>query len=105
MATIMFVLIVLVNSYSAITGLICLFCLIFLFFESVFGICLGCLFYGWYYGKKAQYCPGEICDVKQKQDIQKTSGIQLLIVLGFIAFIVLYVFLFNDSFSEKPHDL
>lgn len=105
MATIMFLLIVLVNSYSVITGLICLFCLIFLFFESVFGICLGCLFYGWYYGKKAQYCPGEICDVKQKQDIQKTSGIQLLIVLGFIAFIVLSVFLFNDSFSEKPHDL
>jgi len=100
-----YILIVLVNSYSAITGLICLTCLIFLFFESTFGICLGCIFYGWYYGKKAQYCPGEICDVKQKQDIQKTSAIQLLIVLGFIAFIILAVFSFNDSFSEKPSDL
>lgn len=105
LVSIMFILIVLVNSYSAITGLICLTCLIFLFFESTFGICLGCLFYGWYYGKKAQYCPGEICDVKQKQDIQKTSGLQLLIVLVFIAFIVLAVFSFNDSFSEKPDDL
>jgi len=105
LASIMFILIVLVNSYSAITGLICLTCLIFLFFESTFGICLGCLFYGWYYGKKAQYCPGEICDVKQKQDIQKTSGMQLLIVLAFIALIVLAVFSFNDSFSEKPNDL
>lgn len=105
LASIMFILIVLVNSYSVITGLICLFCLIFLFFESVFGICLGCLFYGWYYGKKAQYCPGEICDAKQKQDIQKTSAVQLLIVLGFIAFIILAIFSFNDSFSEKPHDL
>jgi len=105
LASIMYILIVLVNSYSAITGLICLTCLIFLFFESTFGICLGCIFYGWYYGKKAQYCPGEICDVKQKQDIQKTSAIQLLIVLGFIAFVVLSVFLFNDSFSEKPHNL
>ena len=105
LSTIMFVLIVLVNSYSVITGLICLACLIFLFFESTFCICLGCLFYGWYYGKKAQYCPGEICDIKQKQDIQKTSGVQLLIVLGFIAVIVLAVFLFNDSFSEKPNDL
>ena len=105
MASVMFLLIVLVNSYSVITGLICLFCLIFLFFESTFGICLGCIFYGWFYGKKAQYCPGEICDVKQKQDIQKTSGVQLFIVLGFIAFIVLAVFLFNDSFSEKPNDL
>lgn len=105
LALIMFVLIVLVNSYSAITGLICLTCLIFLFFESAFGICLGCLFYGWYYGKKAKYCPGEVCDLKHKQDIQKSSGVQLLIVLGFIAFIVLSVFLFNDSFSEKPSDL
>ena len=79
LATIMFLLIVLVNSFSAITGLICLTCLIFLFFESAFGICLGCLFYGWFYGKKAQYCPGEICDLKYKQDIQKTSWIQLVI--------------------------
>ena len=105
LATIMFFLIVLVNSYSAITGLICLICLIFLLFESAFGICLGCIFYRWFYGKKAQYCPGEICDVKRRQAIQKTSGIQLVIVLGFIAFIVLSVFLFNDSFSEKPHNL
>lgn len=105
LATIMFLLIVLVNSYSVITGLICLICLIFLFFESAFGICLGCLFYGWFYGRKAQYCPGEICDIKHKQDIQKTSGAQLLIVLGFIAFIVLAVFSFNDAFSEKPDDL
>ena len=105
LAIIMFVLIVLVNSYSFITGLICLICLIFLFFESAFGICLGCLFYGWIYKEKAQYCPGEICDVKNKQDIQKTSWIQLLIVVGFIAFIVFSVFLFNDTFSEKPSDL
>lgn len=105
LAMVMFVLIVLVNSYSAITGLICLACLIFLFFESAFGICIGCLFYGWYYGRKAQYCPGEICDVKQKHNIQKTSGMQLLMVLGFIAFIVVAVFLFNDSLIEKPQDL
>lgn len=105
MASVMFLLIVLVNSYSVITGLICLICLVFLFFEAAFGICLGCIFYGWFYGKKAQYCPGEICDVKQKQDIQKTSAAQLFIVLGFIAFMVLAVFLFNDSMVEKPDDL
>ena len=105
LAIIMFLLIVIVNSFSVITGLICLICLIFLFFESVFGICLGCLFYGWYYKKKARYCPGEVCDVKQKQDIQKTSIIQLAIVLGFIGFIVVSVLLFNDYFSVKPSDL
>ena len=102
---VMLVLVVIVNSYSAITGLICFICLIFLFFESAFGICLGCLTYGWIYREKAQYCPGEVCDVKDRQDIQKTSGTQLLIVVGFIAFIVASVYLFNDVFSESPSDL
>ncbi|HAF31068.1 MAG TPA: DUF4395 domain-containing protein [Bacteroidales bacterium] len=105
LAIIMLVLIVILNTFSVITGLICFICLIFLFFESAFGICLGCLFYGWYYGKKAQYCPGEVCDVKNKDDIQKTSGIQLLIVLGFIAYIVLAIYLLNDIFSIPARDL
>lgn len=102
---IMLVLVVFVNSYSAITGLICLICLIFLLFESAFGICLGCLFYGWFYGKKAQYCPGEICEIKDRHEIQKTSWTQILIVLGFIAFIAVSVVLFNEAFSVKPQDL
>jgi hypothetical protein len=105
LAMIMLVLQVIVNSYSPITGLICLICLIFLFFESAFGICLGCKFYPLFFKGKVQYCPGEVCDVKSRQDIQKTSRTQLLIVLGFIAWIVAAVFLFNDSFVKKPYDL
>lgn len=102
---IMLVLVVFVNSYSPITGLICLICLIFLLFESAFGICLGCLFYGWFYGKKARYCPGEVCEIKDRHEIQKTSWPQILIVLLFIAFIVLSVYFFNETFSQKPQDL
>jgi len=105
LAMTMFVLIVVVNSYSPITGLICLICLIFLFFETAFGICLGCLFYGWFYKEKAQYCPGEVCDVKSRQDIQKTSKVQLFIVLGFFIYIFATVLLFDDTFKEKPFDL
>jgi len=105
LATTMFILVVLMNSYSAITGIICLICLVFLLFESAFGICLGCKFYSMVYKEKAQYCPGEVCDVKSKQDIQKTSLFQLLIVVGFIVYITLTVFLFNGTFSEKPHNL
>jgi hypothetical protein len=105
LAITMFVLTVVVNSYSPITGLICLICLIFLFFESAFGICLGCKFYTLVYKEKAQYCPGEVCDVKDRQEIQKTSWAQILIVLGFVVYITLTVFIFNDTFSEKPFDL
>ena len=105
LAAIMFILLVLVNAYSPITGIICLICLIFLFFESVFGICLGCKFYSMFYKEKAQYCPGEVCDAKSKQDIQKTSGVQMLIVFGLIAYMFLTAFLFNDTFSKKPYDM
>lgn len=101
----MFVFFNIVNAYSPITGITCLICLIFLFFESAFGICLGCKFYPLFFKDKVQYCPGEVCDVKDRQAIQKTSVSQILIVLAFIAFIFLTVKLLNERFSEKPHAL
>jgi len=105
LATIMFFLMVVVNSYSFITGIICLICLTFLFFESVFGICLGCLFYHWFKKEKMQYCPGEICDLKARQEIQKTSFLQISIVIGFLVYVLATAHLFNDRFSAKPNDL
>lgn len=101
----MFIFMVIINSYSPVTGIVCLVCLLFLFFEAAFGICLGCKFYSLFYKRKAQYCPGEICDAKARQDIQKTSGVQLLIVLAFIVFIFGTAWLFNDQLSKKPYDL
>jgi hypothetical protein len=105
LASLMFFLLVIVNSTSIITGFTCLICLVFLFFESAFGICLGCLFYGFFYKDEAQYCAGEICDVRKKQDIQKTSWVQILIIFGFIVFVVLTILFFNDLFSKKPGNL
>jgi hypothetical protein len=105
LAVVMFVLQVVVNSFSPITGLICLTCLIFLFFESSFGICIGCKVYSLIYKDKAQYCPGEVCDIKERHKIQKISPAQLVIVLGFAAYIVLVAFAFNDNFKQAPFNL
>ena len=105
LAITMFTLVVVVNSYSPITGLICFICLIFLFFESAFGICLGCKFYPLLFKTKVQYCPGEVCDIKSRNDIQKTSYSQMFIVLAFVGLIVLTVILFNDTFIQPPFDL
>ena len=99
----MFIHMVLMNAYSPITGIICLICLIFLFFESAFGICLGCMVYPWIYKEKAQYCPGEVCDVKAKQDIQKTSLVQGLILAGFVVAVVLSTQVLNGEYSKKPN--
>ncbi len=106
LATIIFLLLVVMNSTSSfITGIICQICLIFLFFEAVFGICLGCKFYPLFHKEKTQYCPGEICDVKVKQAIQKTSLLQIGVVIGFFAFAITTAILFNDRFSATPIDL
>ncbi len=105
MSATMFVLMVLMNTYSPITGIICLICLIFLFFESAFGICLGCMVYPWISKEKAQYCPGEVCDVKNKHEIQKTSLVQALVLAGFILYAVGVVHVVNTGFASMPHAL
>ncbi len=104
-ASLMFFLLVIVNSYSILTSLSCLICLVFLFFESAFGICLGCLVYGWFYKDKTRYCTGESCDITEKQPIQKTSVLQIFILLGLLVYIVLTIVFFNDHFNEKPGNL
>lgn len=105
LAITMFVLLVLVNSYSPITGLICFVCLIFLFFETSFGICLGCKFYPLLFKDKVQYCPGEVCEVKDRHEIQKTSWLHLIILMIFIAFVAVLIVFFGEFFSLKPFDL
>lgn len=101
----MIVFMIIVNSFSPITGIVCLLCMIFLFFESAFGICLACKVYAAIYKEKAQYCPGEVCAVKDRQPIQKTSGTQLMIVCLFIGYIFLIAYFFNGNFREKPYDM
>ncbi|NUM69713.1 MAG: DUF4395 domain-containing protein [Ignavibacteriaceae bacterium] len=63
LSLVMLVLIVIMNTFSPVTGLICFACLIFLLFESAFGICIGCKLYPLIYKEKARYCPGEVCDL------------------------------------------
>lgn len=105
LASTMLALQVIVNAYSPITGLICFICLIFLFFETSFGICLGCKFYPLFFKDKVQYCPGEVCDMKTRDDIQKTSWTQVFMVVAFVGIILLVGYIFHDFFSAAPYDL
>ena len=101
----MFFLMVILNSYSIITGVSCFICLVFLFFESAFGICLGCWFYRLFYKNEPLYCAGESCEKPGKQEIQKTSRVQVLIILCFIVYILLAIVFFNDYFHVAPRNL
>ncbi len=67
----MFVFFIIVNAFSPITGIICLICLIFLFFESAFGICLGCAVYKLFNKGKVQYCQGKCVKKTQNKRFKK----------------------------------
>jgi len=105
LATVMFGLTVVANTYGPITGIICLVCLVFLFFETAFGICLGCKVYPLFNKGKVQHCPGEVCTPQERQEIQRVSRGQLLVVLGFAALIVVGVRALGDTYRQPPRPL
>ncbi|SEW32195.1 DUF4395 domain-containing protein [Chitinophaga arvensicola] len=104
LSSVMGYLFLIVNAYSPITGLICLVCLVFLFFEAAFGICLGCLFYPLFFKDKAQLCAGEVCEAPSKQPIQKISRAQIIILVFFISSVFVATRVLREQFSRQPHD-
>jgi len=64
--------------------LTCVICLILLYLESVFGICLGCILYH-KLNIKLENCPGGVCEVEKKYPAQrlKKSMITLLYLILF----------------------
>ncbi len=105
LSTAMFIHIVLLNAYGIITGLSCLICMILMFFELAFGICIGCKIYGIFNKGKVQYCPGEVCEIQDRHEIQKTSYSQWLIVISFGLFIFILAYFLNETFSEPTQEL
>ena len=97
-STTMFFLIGILNLDNLSTTLLCYMCLIFLFFETAFGICIACKIYAKVYKEKAQYCPGEVCEINARQEIQKISRAQKFIVLGFIIYMITIGITFNNYF-------
>ncbi|WXU00240.1 MAG: hypothetical protein Ctma_0951 [Catillopecten margaritatus gill symbiont] len=80
LALIMFYLVVLNDVRGMVNILTCALCLGLLFFESVFGICVGCKVYNAFHKGGAQYCPGESCDLtRSKLPIQKLDAMQKMI--------------------------
>jgi hypothetical protein len=93
------------NTYGPITGIICLVCLVFLFCEAAFGICLGCKVYPLFHRGEVQYCPGEVCTPQQRQDIQRVSRGQLLVLAAFVALVVVAVPLLREPYRRAPSPL
>lgn len=51
------------NQAGPVALLGCVSCILLLFFETSFGICVGCAIYNWIWPGQAQLCPGGVCAV------------------------------------------
>ncbi|MFA5856810.1 MAG: DUF4395 domain-containing protein [Candidatus Pacearchaeota archaeon] len=91
---IMFFLVVVFNITGIFNLLICIMCLFLLFFESAFGICIGCMIYNLFSKNKAKLCPGAACEIRKKEEIQKINKIQIIITTLFILIISLIYYFF-----------
>ncbi len=87
LAATMFYLIVINEIVGPVNLFVCLFCLLLLFFESAFGICIGCKIYEWAFRKTAQYCPGGVCPIELKRARKVGAGETAILVL-FVALVV-----------------
>ncbi len=78
--------------HNALIGLSCMICLVLLYFESVFGICLGCKLYNLFYKEETQYCAGATCQKHEREACQKFSTSQR-VVLGMFFLVVAAIIL------------
>jgi hypothetical protein len=86
LALAMLYLMVLNNVVGPINMMVCSICLLLLFFETAFGICIGCKLYNLFNREKAQRCPGGTCEVPAGNG--STIGLaQIVIVLMFVGMI------------------
>ena len=84
LAVTMLYLVVLNNVIGPVNLIVCSLCLILLFFETAFGICIGCQIYNSLNKEKAQLCPGGVCDIPPDQ-IPRMSLSQAVILMAFVA--------------------
>jgi len=66
----------------------CVACVVMLYFEAAFGICLGCSLYNVFNREKAQLCPGGVCEIKKLEKIQKVNPLQWIVVVAFAGLMV-----------------
>lgn len=60
----------------------CLTCIVLLFFETAFGICVGCKIYNAIWPGQAQLCPGGVCEVHLREPIQRIHWPQVAAVVA-----------------------
>ncbi len=87
LAVTMLWLIVIQNVIGPINMLVCATCLTLMFFESAFGICIGCKIYNALPNRQAQHCAGGACEVFTSHPSQRVGAGGTAIVVLFLALV------------------
>jgi len=97
LSIIMFLIIVVFEYMTPIKIMICLLCIGLLFSETAFGICIGCKLYHLVYKNSPRYCPGNVCEIRQKEKIQQVSKLQLASLILFVGIFLIISALYRDN--------
>lgn len=98
-------LIVINNVIGPINMLVCATCLTLMFFESAFGICVGCKIYNALPGRQAQHCAGGACEVFAPHPSQRVGAVGTAIVAAYLVVIALVAsqaFPAAESLATQP---
>ncbi len=81
----MLYLVVIKHVVGPVNLVVCALCLILLFYESAFGVCIGCKIYNRFNQEKAQLCPGGVCELPTEQSSSTSLGQAAIVVVFAVA--------------------
>jgi len=87
---------------SPIRMLTCVLCLILLFTESAFGICLGCIVYRKFNVKLEGNCPGGVCDNTPRAEYNKVGK---WAIIGAFLIVLFVTYSGLDKYKYINHDI
>lgn len=107
LALAMLYLVVLNNVIGPINLIVCSLCLLLLFFEAAFGICIGCKIYNAFHKDKARLCPGGVCEFEPAAGAAGTlaQGAIVLAFAGLVSAVAFWVGTHNPrgaSLQARP---
>ncbi|MEN4053376.1 MULTISPECIES: DUF4395 domain-containing protein [Sulfurimonas] len=81
--------------------MICVLCLTLMTLESAFSICVGCMIYKAITRENAKHCPGGVCEIRQKEPIQKFNPLQATIAVITTVGLIIGIYLFLAKTESK----
>ncbi|HFB53260.1 MAG TPA: DUF4395 domain-containing protein [Sulfurimonas autotrophica] len=81
--------------------MICVLCLTLMFLEAAFAVCVGCMIYKAITRKDPEHCPGGVCEIKQREPIQRFNPIQATIATVTTIALIVGIYLFLAKTESK----